>query len=249
MSFSHEVYKNMTWIDPANWISTKTELQCLEKMVEHFKVPLEHHGFTFESPKLKAEWKDLKHLVRNFYPGVRCKKLWKQILQYRMEQFPNICLLAQIVLAIGVSNSVVESGFSHLSSMLTDRRLSLNHSTMEDLLLLKINHHSWVDSDRDEIITSALKKYTRKRRCTKLDNTPFNMLGIHHVKRKRQNSDSSSSSSSSDNVVEEISDQSDTEHLSSSDDDDDFIGFESDEVEAAENRLLGRESDENDIMP
>ena len=67
-------------------------------------------------------------------------------------------------MAIGVSNSIVECGFSILTSMLSDRRLSLNHNTMEDLLLIKANHHAWEELEREKILEDALRAFLMKRR-------------------------------------------------------------------------------------
>lgn len=168
-----EVYSNMSWVDPANWQQTPEEdLVQIEKLSEYFHVPLSHKDF--DASKVRREWKDLRILARSFYSGCNCRTFWKQIFQYRQKAFPNICVLVEHVLCIGATNGLVEAGFSHLTSMLSDRRLSTGHTTMENLLLIKINDFSWSDQDREEIIDSALEKYLMKRRVRRLEsNTSF----------------------------------------------------------------------------
>ena len=63
---------------------------------------------------------------------------------YRKLEFPNLYMLVEVALALVVSNSSVEAGFSRLTDILTDRRLSLSHEFMEDLFLIKTNAHIWM---------------------------------------------------------------------------------------------------------
>jgi hypothetical protein len=132
---------------------TQKQLKSLEFLATHFQVPLESAGF--DGSKLKHEWSDLKRVVRFFYKGAKAKVMWEQIFEYRKSEFPNICLIAEMVLCLGPSNSMVEKCFSQLSAMLSDRRLSLGHGTMEDLLMVKVNDLSWDSSEREEIINIA----------------------------------------------------------------------------------------------
>ena len=115
------------------------------------------------------------------------------------------------MLPLGPSNSVVEKGFSQLTTMLSDRRLSMKPITMENLMIIKVNHLTWSPEERDEIIERALEIYMqKKRRKMKLDVTPFNMIGVVQGKKKRissSESENESSSSGSDVVVEQHSDE------------------------------------------
>lgn len=167
-SFDTELFRSMMWLDPANWGDTENEVKCLHFLAEKFATSLSANNF--DLGKVKSEWIDLKRTVNFFMRGTKCKDLWERIFMYRRQEFPNVSLLAEIVMCIGVSNSVVESGFSFLTSMLTDRRLSLSHQTMENLLIIKINDFVWTNEEKDELIEVALKNYmTSKRRKRKLE--------------------------------------------------------------------------------
>ena len=177
------LFMNMRWVDPANWGNVDEEIQMMLSVAEHFKVTLQHAKFNFDQRALKQEWKRLKDLVQLFYRRWKAKKLWQQILEYRREEFPNVCLLVEIIFCIGPSNTIVEKCFSQLTAMLSDRRCNLGPTTMEDLLLIQTNHLSWTPDERDELIDCALVKYMSKRRKLKLDNASFNMIGVSDRKR------------------------------------------------------------------
>ena len=71
-------------------------------------------------------------------------------------------------MALGPSNSLVESAFSQLNAMLSDRRLSLQHSTMENLLLLKHNAQFLTAVEIETLISSSVSTFLQKRRKRKL---------------------------------------------------------------------------------
>lgn len=90
--------------------------ESLEVVADHFSTTLQAAGY--EASKVKREWKNLKILQKTFYQGVETRELWEKILQYRQKEYPNLCMLVDVVMAIGVSNSTVEileCGFSILS--------------------------------------------------------------------------------------------------------------------------------------
>ena len=129
----------MAWIDPALW--KDEELSSIFRLIDHFQHTLE--SANRDRSKLKYEWKELKHTVKFYYRGVPATLLWPRIFQYRKAQFRNICISVELVLVFGASNSVMEAGFSQLTSMLSDRRPSLKHETMENLMIIKANHKSF----------------------------------------------------------------------------------------------------------
>ena len=165
--FQDGIYKDMLWVDPANWQKdSSAEIEALNKLATHFAITLEHHGFDITN--IKSEWKRFKILVNHNYAGMAARELWVKIVQYRKKEYPNVCMMAELVMAIGVSNCTVESCFSYLTAMLSDRRLSMVHETMSNLLLIRANHLVWSESEVEEILDAALVKYFQKRRKLKL---------------------------------------------------------------------------------
>ena len=148
-------------MDPAYWVDNEKDIASIQFIAEYFQQTLNSKN-NFDKNKLNNEFKDLKFVVSHYYQGVKALQLWKSILLYRSSEFPNISML----LCIGPSNSVVESGFSVLTATLTDLRLNLDNKTMEDLLLIRTNHKVWSPQERDEIIYSAHTSLKKKRRCT-----------------------------------------------------------------------------------
>ncbi|KAL5016137.1 hypothetical protein ScPMuIL_005726 [Solemya velum] len=191
-SFQSELYKNMFWVDPANWGDTIREIEAMKSLADHFSETLKMNNF--DIAKITSEWKEFKRMVKYYMNGVNAKDLWERVLLHRRKEFKDVCMLVEIVLCIGPSNSVVESGFSHLTCMLTDRRLSLNHSTMENLLLIKVNDFVWTQEEKEQILETALSKYTSTKRKRVIEtNTP------ESAKRWKPNTDSENDNLDDDN--------------------------------------------------
>lgn len=55
-------------------------------------------------------------------------------------------------MCLSSSNSAVERVLSILTLMLSDRRFTMNHTTMEDANLITANRHVW--SDKEQLNTS-----------------------------------------------------------------------------------------------
>ena len=206
---SQSLFQDMMWVDPANWRSdTAGELESMNTLAQHFEVPLAAAGLQGQQGQAGME--------RCQDPGQELlQRLWEQILCYRKANFPNICLLVELVLSVGVSNSTVEGGFSILTAMLSDCRLSLNHSTMENLMLIKANHLAWSERDRDEIIDDALEHFlSSKRRVLQLDTTPFGALGVqpqveHNPKRHQPSLSQSANDDDDDQMTDDTAGGSD----------------------------------------
>ena len=62
------------------------------------------------------------------------------------------------------SNSTVERAFSTLTNILTDKRLSMKHKRMEQILIISSNDKNWTIQERNEIIERAVDIYLQKRR-------------------------------------------------------------------------------------
>ncbi len=122
-----------------------------------------------DTKTLAGELKSLKRIVRHYYDKKRVTDVWQCILRSRRSELPNLCVVAEMIFSIGVSNGFVESCFSFLTAMLSDRRLSMCHETMSDLLLIRANHLTWTDRERDEIINNAVKNFMTTRRKLKMN--------------------------------------------------------------------------------
>lgn len=166
----NEILQNTKWVNPANWHENPQEdWKSVSSFAEAFKSTLKENRFCPE--KLSREWKDLQIAVKNYYVGVGPHILWQRLAQYRKMQFRNVLMLVEIALSFAGSNCVVESGFSVLTAMMSDRRLETKHDTLENLLLIKVNHRNWTAQQIDEILDDALQSYMSKRRKLKAGET------------------------------------------------------------------------------
>lgn len=210
-----DIFKNMNWLDPANWQEdSDVQINAMKAIAEHFSVTLGCHGF--DITKLKPEYKNLRITTKHFYAGVKAKEFWRSILQYRRPDYPNICLLVEVLMAVGISNCTVESGFSFLTAMMSDRRLSMKHETMADLLLIRANHLVWSEKELEDILDCALINYMEKKRKMKLSVSDEKVVQSNSESApspsKISRQDSNDSSDSSSDVDAESLSGSETDH-------------------------------------
>ena len=100
---------------------------------------------------MKANFED--KLVHN---EMDAKRISKHVLLYKIKDFLNLCLLAQMIFSISGSNSATERSFSILTLLHTDRHTKFTHDTIRMLLSIKINDHLWSEQERDNIISEAI---------------------------------------------------------------------------------------------
>ena len=173
--FSSKVYQDMKWLDPQNWQYDNKEYgnQQIVDLSNHFQVPLESKGFLLK--QALAEWRSIKKIVPKYFsPEISAFSIWRSMLCKREAEFPNMCLLAKLLLTISGSNSSVERGFSILTMMLSDQRLSTSQEVLEERMIISANDKNWSDTERQEIIDVAIDAYMKKRRLkqTKLLEPP-----------------------------------------------------------------------------
>lgn len=193
-SFEEPIFQSMKFYDPKYWddddlVYGEDQITCLYK---HFEKPLVNQEFDLE--KCLKEWKSFKILVRESYDKFLAKNLWKMVLKSRHEEYPQLALLAKLLFAISGSNSTVERAFSTLSLILTDRRISLRHESLENIMLIHGNDCNWSAKEKDEIISRAREIYTEKRRRTRLEGEP--MIKKRKTTKKTDNNQMTESASS-----------------------------------------------------
>ena len=160
-----EIYLSMKIYDPQYWLDDEEYgIREIRSLVSHFRLPLNVAGF--DERKVFTEWRGLKRLAtRNFSEFFdQPKVLWQKILVFRRSEFPNICLIIELITTVSGSNCAVERAFSILTMLLTDQRLTLRHEVMEDIMIIKCNDNMWSCKERKDIIDEAVTLYLQKRR-------------------------------------------------------------------------------------
>ena len=92
--------------------------------------------------------------------------------------------------------------------MLSDKRLSMKHKTMEQLLMISVNDKIWTKEERESIILNAVDTYMTKRRTVRMHD-PQNDHRMDISSEEGSDIESSISASSSN----------DSSYISSEDDD------------------------------
>ena len=120
--------------------------------------------------KVVKEWVSFRKYVALNLPNCSARDLWRKTLNFKRNEYPNLCILAELVIVFTGSNSTVERSFNILHNMLSDKRLSLHHDSMRMLLHIHLNDKLWTEiRERDDILFRALAIYEEKHRCNKLD--------------------------------------------------------------------------------
>ncbi|XP_057291024.1 uncharacterized protein LOC130613711 isoform X1 [Hydractinia symbiolongicarpus] len=170
-----ELYTSMRFIDMEYWESDRDygnrEIILLHN---HSAKSLVYAGFDLN--RSLVEWKKFKIHAATHYNKMAVRDMWKSVLTYKRESFPNVSLLVSLILSISGSNSSVERCFSTVTSILSDRRLSMAHDTLEDTLIISGNDNLWSPQEREEIIERARVLYMAKRRRLKLNTSEPNRI-------------------------------------------------------------------------
>ena len=141
-----------------------TKSMVINKLLisETIQVPLESKGFLLKYAL--AEWKNIMKIVPKYFsPETSAFSVWRSMLRKRKDEFPNISLMVELLLSISGSNSFVERGFSILTLMLTDQRLSTSKEVLEERMIVSANDKNWSDTERQGIIEVAVGAYMKKR--------------------------------------------------------------------------------------
>ena len=167
--YDEKIIESTKWFSPKNWTNEKIyAMDDIDALYEHFSISLDCAGYDNENAK--KEWiRVRRYIVSHFSKNDKATDVWQKILTSKREEFSNICLLVELIICISGSNSSVERSFSLLTNMLSDRRLSTSHDTMNMLLKLKINNAMWNDVERNEIIDRGLDIYLSKRRMVQIE--------------------------------------------------------------------------------
>ena len=162
-TFDLPIYKNMRFFDPKYWKAGEKSYgeDQIKYLYNHFQVPLDKHNF--DLTKSLKEWQSFKILVEEAYSDFLALELWKVIITKRANEFPNLVLLAKLLMCISGSNSTVERAFSVLTQITTSLRVNLKHDVMEDIMIISCNNQAWSKSEKEEILEKAYAIYRSKR--------------------------------------------------------------------------------------
>ena len=116
----------MNWFHPQNWTDQKDfGINNLSKFADYFSSALTAAGYAI---------------------------LWKTIMNYQWNEYPNMCVVAELMISLSSSNSAVERGFSTLTMMLSDEQLKALHDLMNYCLTIKINDKNWSETEKSAIL-------------------------------------------------------------------------------------------------
>jgi hypothetical protein len=157
------LFNSMKWLDPQYWNNEQQNgLNDMKYIMQHFNESLAEANFREDN--VFQEWNAVQIIVKEQYSKLTCLEVWERLWNFKKAKFPNILLLAELCFCLSSSNSAVERCFSTLTTILSDKRLRMHHSTMEECMVIVANDYVWSDEDRNLILKQAVNKYLEKQR-------------------------------------------------------------------------------------
>ena len=196
------IFTSMKWFDTQYWEdSSDYGLQDINFIISHFKIPLEENGLN--ESKIAREWQEFQVFAKMQYANFFNDPLvfWKKVLSFTRKEYPNLCLIVELVTCISGSNSAVERCFTILIQVLTDFRLKPNHNILQNHMIIKRNNKNSSETEREQLLTGATEIYMSKRRKTfTSSNEPAaKKIEDKNLQETQETIERSSSSSSEDN--------------------------------------------------
>ena len=96
------------------------------------------------------------------------KEIMTKILTLHKHEFPNVCMLGEIMLSISGFNWSVKWAFSILNLIINDCRMKQKHSVIQMLIWIKGNDFTWSDAEHDDTINNTVDIYIKCYHKTKL---------------------------------------------------------------------------------
>ena len=195
------IFTSMKWFDPQYWEdSSDYGLEDINFIISHFKIPLEANGLN--ESKIVSEWQEFQVFAKIQYANFSNdpQVFWKKVLSFRRKEYPNLCLIVELVTCISGSNSAVEHCFNILTQVLTDFRLKSNDNTLQNHMIIKCNNKNWSDTEREQLLTRATEIYMSKHRkiLTSSNEPAAKKIADENLQETQGTIESSSSSSSKD---------------------------------------------------
>ena len=96
----------------------------------------------------------------------------RRCFNIKEQKYPNLYIVANLVMILSGSNSTVERACSLLPLLLTDQCLSLSHNTISISMTINVNDKLWTPNKKSSIIKSATEAYEKAKRCVRVFDDP-----------------------------------------------------------------------------
>ena len=191
----------LIFLDTQSWVQSEdaeSEVStAVEYIMTHFRAPLEASSSNLAS--IQDELEEVLDYARKYLSiaSESYQNIWYKLHTVPdADKWPNILILAELLFSLPFSNAKVERIFSTLKIVKTDRRTSLNTSTLSDLLEIQVEGPSLQEFKADEAIRLWWDDCCTTRRVNQNPRKPY---------KPRSDSAASSSISSSDTSEAETS--------------------------------------------
>ena len=124
------------------------------------QVLMDHYGEVdtpfVEEHALRVEWEQFKVLLRSAYKGMSHNQILKLLAGNTTVQtlYPNLSKLAKVCLILPVSTADCERSFSTMKRVKTELRNRMNTSTLDALMIIRIEGPPLCEFDFDTALNS-----------------------------------------------------------------------------------------------
>ena len=136
--------------------------EAVEAIVSIFREPLEAKGTSTFS--IQDEVDEVVDFYRQYLnPEESYKKVWYKIFTAPdARKWPTVIWLSELLFSLPFTNSTVERAFSIMNIIKTDRRTSLNDSTLDDLMEINVEGPPPEDFSSEHAVSLWWKDCTRR---------------------------------------------------------------------------------------
>ena len=150
----------LVFLDTQSWFGSLDKekdgfteiIEAVEYIIAHFREPLEAKGGDMSS--ILDEVEDAVQYARKFFSITDdYHKIWYKLhVVPNASKWPNVLLLCSLLFSLPVSNGRVESIFSSMNVIKTERRASMHTDTLSDLIEIHTEGASLADFLSDDAI-------------------------------------------------------------------------------------------------
>lgn len=137
--------------------------ESVEYIVTTFREPLEAKGMSVFA--IQDELEEIVDFYRQYLdtPENDYKKVWYKLFTAPdATKWPNVLLLSELLFSLPFTNTNVERAFSTMKVIKTDRRSSLNTSTLDDLMEINVEGPPAEDFSADHAVSLWWEDCTRR---------------------------------------------------------------------------------------
>jgi hypothetical protein len=167
-----DVLSALQVLDPSNWPESEYELppygvKELETIMDFYQPFIQNMGFS--AIHARHEWSELKVFGSRRLPRDSARFWYKVLVDYK-DRFPNLSIVAEIMLCLPLNTACCERAFSAMKKIKHDWRASLTPTTLSTLMRISQEGVAIKDFDPEPAMQYWWTSGQRSKRPSYVDN-------------------------------------------------------------------------------